>query len=94
MVIDIIKYDFPRYVSQYIFNLDIKVICKLAVINGLVNGYKNNPSRRRKELVMAPKYEFITSHIRRSFASNYLGEIETPLLMNITGHVKENNFLT
>jgi integrase len=95
MVIDIIKYDFPRYISQVIFILDIKVICKLAGINGLVNGYKNNPSRRRKELVMAPKYEFITSHImRRSFASNYLGEIETPLLMNITGHVKENNFLT
>lgn len=43
---------------------------------------------------MAPKYEFVTSRImRRSFASNYFGKIETPLLMNITGHVKESNFL-
>ena len=41
------------------------------------------------------KYEFVTSHImRRSFASNYYDKIETPLLMNITGHSKESTFLT
>jgi hypothetical protein len=32
--------------------------------------------------------------MRRSFASNYYGKIETPLLMNITGHTKESTFLT
>jgi hypothetical protein len=32
--------------------------------------------------------------MRRSFASNYYGKIETPLLMNITGHSKERTFLT
>ena len=49
----------------------------------------------RKEIINAPKYEFVTSHImRRSFASNYYGKIETPLLMNITGHSKESTFLT
>jgi hypothetical protein len=32
--------------------------------------------------------------MRRSFASNYYGKIETPLLMNITGHSKERIFLT
>jgi hypothetical protein len=32
--------------------------------------------------------------MRRSFASNYYGKIETPLLMNITGHSKEPTFLT
>ena len=30
----------------------------------------------------------------RSFASNYFGGIETPLLMNITVHTKESKFLT
>ena len=30
----------------------------------------------------------------KSFASNYYGKIETPLLMNIIGHSKESNFLT
>ena len=32
--------------------------------------------------------------MRRSFASNYYGKIETPLLMNITGHSKESTFLS
>jgi len=32
--------------------------------------------------------------MRRSFASNYYGKIETQLLMNITGHFKERSFLT
>ena len=32
--------------------------------------------------------------MQRSFASNYYGKIETPLLMNITGHTKESTFLT
>jgi hypothetical protein len=30
----------------------------------------------------------------RSFASNYYGKIETPLLMNITRHSKERSFLS
>ena len=32
--------------------------------------------------------------MRRSSASNYYGQIETPLLMNITGHSKESTFLS
>ena len=58
-------------------------------------GLRTTRRLRRKEIVNAPKYEFVTSHImRRSFASNYYGKIETPLLMNITGHSKESTFLT
>ena len=95
LVIEILKNDFPKKVSQVIFNKQIKSLCKMAGIDGLVSGFKNNPKTRRKEVVCAPKYEFITSHImRRSFASNYYGKIETPLLMNITGHSKESTFLT
>ena len=64
-----------------------------------VNFYKKPQIKasktRRKEIVNAPKHEFVTSHIiLRSFASNYYGKIETPLLMNITGHSKESTFLT
>ena len=78
-----------------VFNKQIKALCRMARIDGLVSGFKNNPKTRRKEIVNAPKYEFVTSHImRRSFASNYYGKIETPLLMNITGHSKESTFLT
>ena len=87
--------NFQEKVSQVTFNKEIKTLCKLAGIDEWVSGFKNNPKTRRKEIVKAPKYEFVTSHImRRSFASNYYGKIETPLLMNITGHTKESTFLT
>ena len=95
LVIKILENEFPRKVSQVVFNKQIKALCKIAEIDELVSGFKNNPKTRRKEVVSAPKYEFVTSHImRRSFASNYYGKIETPLLMNITGHSKESTFLT
>jgi integrase len=95
LVIKLLENEFPRRVSQMVFNKQIKTLCKMAGIEDLVSGFKNNPKTRRKEIVNAPKYEFVTSHImRRSFASNYYGKIETPLLMNITGHSKESTFLT
>lgn len=95
LVIEILEKEFPKKVSQVVFNKQIKGLCKMAGINDIVSGFKNNPKTRRKEIVNAPKYEFVTSHImRRSFASNYYGKIETPLLMNITGHSKESTFLT
>jgi len=93
-IIKILENEFPRKVSQVVFNKQIKALCKIAEIDELVSGFKNNPKTRRKEVVSAPKYEFVTSHImRRSFASNYYGKIETPLLMNITGNSKESTFL-
>ena len=95
LVIKLLENEFPRKVSQVVFNKQIKTLCKMAGIEDLVSGFKNNPKTRRKEIVKAPKYAFVTSHImRRSFASNYYGKIETPLLMNITGHSKESTFLT
>ena len=95
LVIDLLGSEFPKALSQVAFNKQIKMIYKIAGIDEVVRGFKNNPKTRRKEVVEVPKYEFVTSHImRRSFASNYYGKIETPLLMNITGHTKESTFLT
>ncbi len=95
LVIALLENEFPKALSQVGFNKQIKMICKSAGIDEVVSGFKNNPKTRRKEIIEAPKYEFVTSHImRRSFASNYYGKIETPLLMNITGHTKESTFLT
>ena len=95
LVIDLLESEFPKVLSQEAFNKQIKMICRIAGIDEVVRGFKNNPKTRRKEVVDAPKYEFVTSHImRRSFASNYYGKIETPILMNITGHTKESTFLT
>ena len=95
LVIEILENEFPRKVFQVVFNKQINALCKMAAIDSLVTGFKNNPKTRRKEIVDAPNYEFVTSHImRRSFASNYYGKIETPLLMNINGHSRESTFLT
>ena len=48
-----------------VFNKQIKALCKMAGIDELVCGFKNNLKTRRKEIVDAPKYEFVTSHIMR-----------------------------
>ncbi len=41
-----------------------------------------------------PKYKAITTHIgRRSFATNYHGQIDTVLLISATGHATEVQFL-
>jgi hypothetical protein len=60
IVIKILENEFPRKVSQVVFNKQIKALCKMARINGLVSGFKNNPKTRRKEIVDAPKYAFVT----------------------------------
>jgi integrase len=95
LIIEILENEFPRRVSHVVFNKQIKALCKLSRIDELVSGFKNNPKTRRKEIVNAPKYAFVTSYImRRSFAFKYYGEIEMPLIMNISGHSKERTFLT
>jgi hypothetical protein len=58
-----------------------------------VPGFKNNPKTRRKEIIKAPKDAFVTSPIMRS-SLHLISMVETPLLMNITGHSKESTFLT
>ena len=63
LVIKILENEFRKRVSQVEFNKQIKALCKLAGIEDLVYGFKNYPKIRRKEVVSAPKYEFVTSHI-------------------------------
>jgi hypothetical protein len=60
VVIEILENEFPRKVSQVVFNKQIKALCKMTGIEGLVSGFKNNPKTRRKEIINAPKYEFVT----------------------------------
>ena len=94
-VIQILKIRFPYAISAQLFNRQIKQICQIAGINNMVIGYKLCPKTRRKRLGIHPKYSLISSHdLRRSFATNYFGKIETPILMQITGHSKESTFLS
>jgi hypothetical protein len=76
------------------FNLRIKRICRLASINEITEGSLNNPVTGFYEKGQYEKWKLVSSHIgRRSFATNFYGEISTPLLMNITAHSTERQFL-
>jgi len=49
-VIEILKNEIPRKLSQVVFKKQIKILCKLARINELVSGFKNNPKKKKKKL--------------------------------------------
>ena len=85
---------FPNQIPAQKFNLHIKDLCKIAEINFPIQGGKMSKETKRKEFGVFPKHELITSHVcRRSFASNYYGELPTALLKSITGHSTEQQFL-
>jgi len=81
--------------ANAIFNRLIKRVCYLAGLRETVNDIgKVNSKTARKETGNFPKWQLVTSHIcRRSFATNFYGEMPTPLLMNITAHSTEKEFL-
>ena len=90
----ILREDFPRKIGDRCFNRYMKEVCREAGIDQLVKGYKLNTETKRKELGTHPKYELLSSHdLRRSFATNFFGKIETPVLMQMTGHSRESTFL-
>lgn len=69
----------------------IKKVCQQAGIDDMIEARYNGIKG------LYPKYQLIGNHsCRRSFASNFYGNplFPTPMLMEITGHVKESNFLT
>lgn len=93
-LINIIENDFPYSLSHQRFNKLIKDVCENAGINEVVFGSKNDKTIKRKVNGNYKKYELITSHcFRRSFATNYDGNVERIKLMKITGHTKESQFL-
>jgi integrase len=91
---------FPSSISDRKYNNYIKVVCEIAEITQTINGSKKmettpKSSMYRKQTGIFRKCDLVSSHIgRRSFASNFYGNIPTSLLINITGHSTENMFLT
>lgn len=89
--------EFPRHISATKFNKHIKDVAKLAGINEMTEGAKNSEIEEklyRKKYGKFPKYELMTSHVmRRSFATNYYGEMPTALIISITGHSTEEQYL-
>ncbi len=85
---------FPTQISSQRFNEYIKDIAKLAKLNQKIEGSCLDKETNRKKHGTFEKWQLVTSHIcRRSFASNFYGEIPTALLINITAHSTEKQFL-
>lgn len=86
--------EFPRKISDQKYNVYIKEVCKIAEIDEVIKGGKQDTITKKKVKGSFPKYELVTSHIgRRSFATNYYGRIPTSLLISATGHSTEKMFL-
>jgi integrase len=98
--------EFPANISAQKFNNHLKDLCKLAGLNEPTEGailvdldegnetIKKENHKWRKQFGTFPKHELITSHVcRRSFATNFYGNMPTPLVMSITGHSTERQFL-
>ena len=89
--------EFPRTISDQRFNEYAKEVARMAGLTNKVEGGKvilESTGKKRKEFGFFPKWELIASHVgRRSFATNFYGKIQTPLIMNVTGHTKESTFL-
>jgi len=89
---EILEIGFPYKVSLQKLNEAIHEVCEIAEINEEIEGVKKINNRNIIDIY--PKHKLISSHsLRRSFASNYYGEIPTNLLMVITGHATEATFL-
>lgn len=89
---------FPYKISDQRFNEYIKDVCRLAGITKRVEGGKMIKDKvtkvTRKQFGIFPKHELVSSHIcRRSFASNFYGDIPTSILKDITAHSTEAQFL-
>lgn len=86
--------ELPTAISDQKFNTYIKEICQMVGLNQIVEGAKINPSNKRKEVGNFEKWELVTSHIcRRSFATNLYGKLPNKVIMAITGHKTETQFL-
>lgn len=89
----------PKFSVQYeynkiVFNRLIKEVTEKSGIIEKIYGGKINSKTRRKEWGTYEKWRLVSSHIcRRSFATNFYGDIPTPLLISCTGHSTEKEFL-
>jgi len=80
--------------AKTLFNNNLRVIAKQSDLNRLDYGKKWNDETKRFDYGKYPLYEIISSHVcRRSFATHNYAKIPTPIIMAITGHKTEKEFL-
>src|SRR5690606_37695437 len=89
--------EFPRALQDQKFNNYIKTVCKKAGLEEEVWGslkIKIAEKQFRKKAGFYEKWKLVTSKIgRKSFATNYYGDVPLSHLKTITGHQTERNFM-
>ena len=93
--------DFPRAISDQKYNDYIKLVAEAAGLHEICKGKKRKNVKPKGEKASYrnvtgnyPKWQLVSSHIgRRSFATNYYGDIPTSVLIGFTGHSSESEFL-
>ena len=89
--------EFPRALPDQKYNEYVKQVCEKAGLTEKVWGSKKievADKQFRKKEDFYEKWKLVTSHIgRRSFATNYYGEVPLAHLKTITGHHTELNFM-
>ncbi len=92
--------EFPPVFSQNIesakttFNKYLRTIAKTANISRLDFGKKYDAINKKYIYGQYPLYEIISSHVcRRSFATHNYIKVPTPVIMSVTGHKTEKEFL-
>lgn len=80
--------------AKTIFNKHLRTIAKKAEINRLEFGKKYDDETKRFIYGQYPLHEIISSHVcRRSFATHNYIKVPTPIIMAVTGHKTEKEFL-
>lgn len=80
--------------SKTMFNEQLKKICKLAEINRMEYGRKYDEVKKHFVFGEYPFNELVSSHVcRRTFATMHYGKLPTPIIMAVTGHKTEREFL-
>ena len=93
--LEILEQGMPYKISLVHFNEYIKEVCKAANLSTPTKGRKKLKYNLPTVKGVFPKHEVVSSHVcRRSFSSNYYGQIPTSVLMGITGHGTERMFLS
>jgi integrase len=92
--------DFPPLYTENLesnktmFNEHLKEICERAGIDRLDFGLQYDRDTKRNIPGKYPVHKLVSSHLcRRQFASMHYGKIPTPIIMSVTGHKTESEFL-
>lgn len=80
--------------AKTLFNNHLETVCKLAGIDRLEYGRVWDKEKKCFVFGNYPFYLLASSHVmRRTFATMYYGKIPTVIIMSVTGHATEKEFL-